>query len=70
MGAWRLSVGSHKRAVTRWRASASKFPKPTNGLSPILNYDSTCSLLSYYIADLRGCDIDKPRNLAKSVTVE
>lgn len=27
-------------------------------------------LLSYYIADLKGCDIDKPRNLAKSVTVE
>ena len=27
-------------------------------------------LLSYYIAELRGCDIDKPRNLAKSVTVE
>ncbi len=27
-------------------------------------------LLSYYIALMRGCDIDKPRNLAKSVTVE
>ncbi len=27
-------------------------------------------LLSYYVASLRGCDIDKPRNLAKSVTVE
>lgn len=27
-------------------------------------------LLSYHIARLRGCDIDKPRNLAKSVTVE
>lgn len=27
-------------------------------------------LLSYEIASLRGCDIDKPRNLAKSVTVE
>ena len=27
-------------------------------------------LLSYYIASLKGCDIDKPRNLAKSVTVE
>ncbi len=27
-------------------------------------------LLSYYVARLRGCDIDKPRNLAKSVTVE
>ena len=27
-------------------------------------------LLSYYIATLRGCDVDRPRNLAKSVTVE
>jgi glucosamine--fructose-6-phosphate aminotransferase (isomerizing) len=27
-------------------------------------------LLSYYIACERGCDVDKPRNLAKSVTVE
>lgn len=27
-------------------------------------------LISYYTASLRGCDIDKPRNLAKSVTVE
>ena len=27
-------------------------------------------LMSYYIADLRGCSIDQPRNLAKSVTVE
>ncbi len=29
-----------------------------------------CKLLSYYIAVERGCDVDKPRNLAKSVTVE
>jgi glucosamine--fructose-6-phosphate aminotransferase (isomerizing) len=27
-------------------------------------------LLAYYIAVLRGCDVDQPRNLAKSVTVE
>jgi glutamine---fructose-6-phosphate transaminase (isomerizing) len=27
-------------------------------------------LLSYYVATLRGCDVDQPRNLAKSVTVE
>ena len=27
-------------------------------------------LFSYYIASMKGCDIDKPRNLAKSVTVE
>ena len=27
-------------------------------------------LLSYHIADMRGLDVDRPRNLAKSVTVE
>ena len=27
-------------------------------------------LFSYYCATLKGCDVDKPRNLAKSVTVE
>ena len=27
-------------------------------------------LLAYHIALLRGCDVDQPRNLAKSVTVE
>jgi glucosamine--fructose-6-phosphate aminotransferase (isomerizing) len=27
-------------------------------------------LLAYHAARLRGCDIDRPRNLAKSVTVE
>ena len=30
----------------------------------------SCQLLSYEVAKLRKCDIDKPRNLAKSVTVE
>jgi len=29
----------------------------------------TCQLLAYYTASIRGCNIDKPRNLAKSVTV-
>ena len=31
---------------------------------------SESMLLSYYIAVMRGCDVDRPRNLAKSVTVE
>ncbi len=38
-------------------------------LSPFLTV-VPLQLLAYYIADRRGCDIDKPRNLAKSVTVE
>lgn len=38
-------------------------------LSPLLTV-IPLQLLSYYVAVARGCDVDKPRNLAKSVTVE
>ena len=38
-------------------------------LLPILSIISM-QLLSYYVAKEKKCDIDKPRNLAKSVTVE
>jgi glucosamine--fructose-6-phosphate aminotransferase (isomerizing) len=38
-------------------------------LAPIL-YAIPLQLLAYHIAVLRGCDVDRPRNLAKSVTVE
>ena len=38
-------------------------------LAPVLT-TIPCQLLSYYFAVRRGCDVDQPRNLAKSVTVE
>ncbi|MBU2634313.1 MAG: glutamine--fructose-6-phosphate transaminase (isomerizing), partial [Nanoarchaeota archaeon] len=44
-------------------------PKTIEELEPIVNV-IPLQLLAYYIADLRGCNPDKPRNLAKSVTVE
>ncbi len=44
-------------------------PETIEELSPILNVVSL-QLLAYHIADLKGLDVDKPRNLAKSVTVE
>ncbi|GIW47838.1 MAG: glutamine--fructose-6-phosphate aminotransferase [isomerizing] [Deltaproteobacteria bacterium] len=44
-------------------------PKSNDLLTPIL-YTVPLQLLAYYIARNRGCDIDQPRNLAKSVTVE
>ena len=44
-------------------------PKTIPILQPILNI-IPLQLFAYYIANERGCDIDKPRNLAKSVTVE
>ena len=46
-----------------------KVPSLDNLLSPIL-LTIPVQLLAYHVALLKGCDIDKPRNLAKSVTVE
>jgi len=44
-------------------------PPTLEFLTPILTI-IPLQLLAYYIAILRGCDVDQPRNLAKSVTVE
>ena len=44
-------------------------PKCREELMPIIN-TVPLQLLAYHIADLKGIDVDKPRNLAKSVTVE
>jgi len=44
-------------------------PKTTEALSPIVAV-IPLQLLAYYIAVKRGCHVDQPRNLAKSVTVE
>ena len=44
-------------------------PKTTEIISPILTV-IPAQLFAYYIAINRGCDVDQPRNLAKSVTVE
>jgi glucosamine--fructose-6-phosphate aminotransferase (isomerizing) len=44
-------------------------PKTSEALSPILAV-VPLQLLAYYIAVKRGCHVDQPRNLAKSVTVE
>jgi glutamine---fructose-6-phosphate transaminase (isomerizing) len=44
-------------------------PETPELLSPVL-VTVPLQLLAYHIAKLRGCDVDQPRNLAKSVTVE
>ncbi|HIE97012.1 MAG TPA: SIS domain-containing protein [Planctomycetes bacterium] len=46
-----------------------RIPSTIDCLQPILNV-IPLQLLTYHIAVLRGCDVDRPRNLAKSVTVE
>jgi len=44
-------------------------PAVSEELSPLINI-IPLQLLAYYVADLNGINVDKPRNLAKSVTVE
>jgi len=44
-------------------------PKMSDDFAPIV-YAIPLQLLAYHVALCRGADIDKPRNLAKSVTVE
>ncbi len=46
-----------------------RVPKTIEELAPILT-SIPLQLLAYHIAVMRGCDVDQPRNLAKSVTVE
>ncbi len=46
-----------------------EIPEAPDFLQPIVSV-IPLQLLAYHIACLRGCDVDKPRNLAKSVTVE
>jgi glucosamine--fructose-6-phosphate aminotransferase (isomerizing) len=46
-----------------------KMPSVDNMISPII-YTIPLQLLSYHVAVLKGTDVDQPRNLAKSVTVE
>ena len=46
-----------------------EIPETTESLTPILA-SVPLQLLAYHIAVMRGCNVDQPRNLAKSVTVE
>lgn len=46
-----------------------KIPSVENEIAPII-YTIPLQLLSYHVAVLKGTDVDQPRNLAKSVTVE
>ena len=55
-------VGKHADEVLR-------IPRVPDLLSPVVSI-VPLQLLAYYVAAARGHDIDQPRNLAKSVTVE
>jgi glucosamine--fructose-6-phosphate aminotransferase (isomerizing) len=63
-----IAVGSDQEGLALGD-EALPVPDTAEWLSPILNV-IPLQLFAYHHARLRGCDIDKPRNLAKSVTVE
>jgi glucosamine--fructose-6-phosphate aminotransferase (isomerizing) len=55
--------------ITRLADHTVTIPKTVDSLTPVLSV-IPLQLLAYYVAVRRGCDVDQPRNLAKSVTVE
>jgi glucosamine--fructose-6-phosphate aminotransferase (isomerizing) len=55
--------------ISRLADATFTLPVTTDLLTPILT-SIPLQLFSYYVAVLRGCNVDQPRNLAKSVTVE
>ena len=56
-------------SVNRFTQDIIRVPKTSRYVSPLPTVVAM-QLLAYYIARERGCEIDQPRNLAKSVTVE
>ena len=58
-----------KKSISENIRFGLRVPHIDNLLSPIL-LTIPLQLLAYHVALLKNCDIDKPRNLAKSVTVE
>lgn len=65
-------TGVAKESNTAIEAQADRIvyiPECRDEVSPLLSV-VPLQLFAYYTAKLRGCDIDKPKNLAKSVTVE
>ncbi len=55
--------------IEKYVSGVLRLPRVSPILSPVVN-TVALQLLAYYVAKERGCPIDRPRNLAKSVTVE
>ena len=64
-----LTTESHAKEMAKTVENVLTIPDTARLLLPSLGV-VPLQLFSYYVALQRGCDIDKPRNLAKSVTVE
>ena len=64
-----LTTESHREEMAKTVENVLAIPDTATVLLPSLGV-VPLQLFAYYVALQRGCDIDKPRNLAKSVTVE
>ena len=64
-----LTTQSHREEMAQTANAVMTIPDTHDLLLPSLGV-VPLQLFAYYVALMRGCDIDKPRNLAKSVTVE
>jgi glucosamine--fructose-6-phosphate aminotransferase (isomerizing) len=64
-----IAVTDDQEALANKADDVIGVPTTHQTLFPFVNV-IPLQLLSYHIAVLRGCDVDQPRNLAKSVTVE
>ena len=64
-----IACENHKEALESLVDSAMTIPEVNPMFLPSLEV-IPMQMFAYYVALMRGCDIDKPRNLAKSVTVE
>jgi glucosamine--fructose-6-phosphate aminotransferase (isomerizing) len=65
-----IAVCSHGDAEIKEKAEVTlEIPQDSDDLAPIL-LSVPMQLLAYHVAVLKGTDVDQPRNLAKSVTVE
>jgi len=65
-----IALASHDDAEIHRLADDVIYIRAESGIMNSICCTVPLQLLAYYIAAARGCDVDKPKNLAKSVTVE
>ena len=69
-GAYVIAVAKEtNKEIEKSADTVIYIPETMDELTAVLSV-IPLQLLAYYIAVARGCDVDKPKNLAKSVTVE
>lgn len=66
---WRLSPKEGNEAIAAQSDKMVYIPECRDEIVPLISV-VPLQLFAYYVAKKRGCNIDKPKNLAKSVTVE